>query len=146
MNTFTAHRDICVNNYFQGEDSNLTWAQAFSFASIESVLVFGRDKRLLFYNNRFGTFTGAARTDLVDVDTVLRYLDKYYENVSQVAQIVELPFLTCVPSRFDIRHRCGWMVNCRTVPVLDNYKLSGVMLLAHRQWTNIIEQTPEKST
>jgi len=132
MATYEAHRDINVSNNFAAKTDQLTWARALAWCTIESVMVFRDDRRVLFYNNKFGTLTGAGKDDLLDIRSYFRYLENFYKNASQMLEVAELPFHTYAPSQFELYHREGWIADCRSMPVLENYQLAGVVLLAHR--------------
>jgi len=129
---YKAKEYIVVNNNFSTQDP-LTWAYAFSSCSIESAAAFDAKRKLVLYNNKFGTLNDATRADLMDIHTLFRYYGKFYRNAQECLPHVLGVFLSRTPVIFTMDNYSGWSANCRAVPVLEGPQLSGVVLLAHRQ-------------
>lgn len=124
-------QEITVVNNFQ-PPCFLPWVQAFCAASDASITVFDNRKRLIHYNNLFGTLDDADPDDLLDLYTVFGYYSRFYENWRECMEIVKRVFTVTYPAHFKMRGKYGWDCDCVAYPVNDSGKLGGVILLAHK--------------
>ena len=136
--SITSYGDIVVHNNFQPNDP-LSWAYAITSAMDESVALFDHKRRLVLYNNRFRTLDKAQSQDLVDLYSIFRYYNNYYHNTEECLRTMERCYNTRSPERFTMRNHAGWIADCKAFPVLENYRLSGVALIAHKRLGSTIQ-------
>ena len=126
---YKARKNIVVNNHFQETDP-MSWAHAFAGCTRESMAAFSPRKKLILYNNRFGTLDRATRDDLRDLYSLFRYYGQFYTNSDDCRRLVERVFSTVCPTVFIMQHRAGWQCDCRAYPVVSAGQLGGVVLMA----------------
>jgi transcriptional regulator with PAS, ATPase and Fis domain len=122
---------ITVNNNFSHSDP-LAIAKSIASCSTESVTIFDKRKRIIHFNNRFGTFDGAEPDDLLDLYTLFGYLSHCYINWREAMETIKRVFDDCIPREFEHKHKDGWSCYGRAWPVMVNGTLGGVVLLAHK--------------
>ena len=132
---------MTVNNFSHGSGGDPSaWVkavQAFSSCTIESLTAFDHHRKLVAYNNRFGTLDSARESDIVDLFSVFRYYDRYYCNASECVRLVEQVFAAHIPASFKMHSFFGWSIDCRAFPIFTDYLLvGGVVILAHRDYVN----------
>lgn len=134
-NVFQTAREIVVNNNFGPSPKDpLSWAYTFAAASIESVVIFDDQMKLLHSNNRFGTLDDASSTDLKDLFSLFKYYERFYSNAAEGQNITRQVFLFRTPREFIMHNYSGWSCHCRAYPVLEERRrLGGIVLLAHKE-------------
>ena len=132
MDAFYEAKKVVVNNHFR-KSNPMSWAHAFSGCTIESIVAFNPKKKIILYNNRFGTLDGAGCDDLVDLYALFEYYGRFYINAADCLSLVERVFTTVCPTVFIMQHRSGWQCNCRAYPVISEGQLGGVVFMAHRE-------------
>jgi len=119
---------ITVNNNFQPSNP-LCWAFALSAGVGESVLMFDPRKRLVHYNNRFGTLDHAKDDDLFSLNTLGRYLERTYCGIEKQISTIDRVFQTRIPTQFELTKHSGERLKGVAYPVLDGQRLGGVVVL-----------------
>ncbi len=133
---YKAQRNIYVTNHFRPADP-LSWAYAISAGSSESITLFDNKKRIISYNNKLGTLDDAMEDDLVDINSLFKYLAGVYKNADLGLNLVNQAFRSRHPVFFALHHYSGWICDCRAFPVLEGPQLIGVALLACRNGTAV---------
>ncbi len=123
---------ITVNNNFAQSDK-LAIVRAITAGSISSIAVFDARKRLIHYNNRFGTLDGAGPDDLLDLYTLFGYYSNFYSNWLEVMETFKQVFNDCIPREVSMHHINGWSCSCKAWPIMEGGRLGGVVLLAYRE-------------
>jgi len=119
---------ITVNNNFQPSNP-LCWAWALAAGAGESILMFDREKRLIHYNNRFGTLDDADDDDLFNLKTMARFLSRTYRGIEFQFQDVDRVYQTRTPIQFTLTRYSGEQHESVAYPVLDGSRLGGVVVL-----------------
>ncbi|KKU87054.1 MAG: hypothetical protein UY18_C0048G0007 [Microgenomates group bacterium GW2011_GWF2_47_9] len=137
QNIIQTSREIVVNNHeivthTHDNRGGAIWTSAFAACTVESMVYFDENMRMVDYNNRFGTLDDANSGDLLDLYTLFRFYRRFYKNADHGLNIVRQAFLFRSPKEFIMHNYSGWSCNCRAYPVLDRMQLRGVVLLAHK--------------
>lgn len=121
---------IIVNSTFH-IGNPLTWANAFTCCTTNSVVVLNSVGKIMMYNNRFGTLDDAREEDLVNLRTIFNFYAKFYKNALQCRHKVEQVLICRAPAIFRMHRYSGEIVECVAYPALDGRDLAGVVLSAH---------------
>jgi len=124
---------ITVNNNFAQSDK-LAIARAIMAGSTGSICVLDARKRLIHYNNRFGTLDDAGQDDLLDLFTLFGYYSNFYHNWLEVMETFKQVFNDCIPREVSMHHINGWSCSCKAWPIMEGGRLGGVVLLAYKEY------------
>ena len=124
-------RVVNITNNYRAKQCYLSATIALAQWIDEAVIVLDADEKVLYTNNRFGSFRDAEKRDKLTFNAMAVYLDSHaiYDDINILRRAVNRVYNDMIPAFVCVRLNGGLMVDFRVIPAIEDCELIGVVII-----------------